>query len=512
MNSVAVVSNLMDSLKYLGPNLAMAIGSLVLLMAGLWIRSSCVLTILTSLILVTAAALNIPNLGLLSTQYFSGLVYHDAFSSFFGFIIPFIILFAVVMGHYSKELLADRKAEYMSLLLAFGCGLLFMSSSNHFLMAYLGIEMVSVLSYALAGFHRERQSSVEASMKYIVYGALATGIMIFGMSLMYAVSGELTISGMRNFVHSVPADAIPYLFWVGVIFSFAGFGYKISAAPMHMWTPDVYEGSPTPVAALFSVAPKAAGFALLIRFFVVGLSLPVVDQDLVLFATKNATQPAYLAGGLVSWAKFFAISSVFTMFMGNLAALGQTSVKRILAYSSIAHAGYMLLGLTSQNREGLSAIMFYIVVYCTMNLGAFWVASLVEDRMGGDSLKDFKGLAKKAPLLAVLMAIFLFSLVGLPPFVGFIGKLYLFIAILGQKMYGLALLAGVNSVISLFYYAKILKAMFLEKVSEETLNIQGQIPKFILVMLFVLAVPNLVFGLYWEPLMSWAMTSLDFAR
>lgn len=504
--------DIFESLKLLAPNLALAIGSIFVLMAGLWVKSSRFLTLIAALILAASTLLVMPIAKMAPTQYFGGMLFHDAFSTYFMLFMPLVILFAVVMGHYSKELLEDRKSEYICLLLALTTGLYFMASANHFIMIYLGIEMVSVLSYSLAGFHRERQDSVEASMKYVVYGAMASGVMIFGMSLIYAVSGELSITGLRQFVSAGGNENIPYLFWAGTILSFAGFGYKISAAPMHMWTPDVYEGAPTPVAALFSVAPKAAGFALLIRFMVVGLSHSVSDPDTVLTLTRGATQVAYSAAGAIPWSTLLMISSVFTMFMGNLAALGQTSVKRILAYSSIAHAGYMLLGLTAQNKEGLSAILFYIFIYCTMNLGAFWVASLVEDEVGGEHLKDFKGLGRRAPVVAIVMAVFLFSLVGLPPFAGFIGKLYLFMAILGQQMYGLALLAGINSVISLYYYAKILKTMFLDKAEDNSPIFQKPVPSIILYFLFLLVIPNIVFGLYWEPVMYWAQSSLQFAR
>ncbi len=507
-----MISSMTESLKYLAPNMALAVGSVVVLMAGLWIKSSRALTLLAGLVLVVSTLLVLPIISSVPTQYFGGILFHDPFSLFFMLFLPVVLLFGVVMGHYSKELLPDRRAEFLCLLLALGSGLFFMASANHFLMVYLGIEIVSLLSYALAGFHRERQESVEASLKYVVYGAMASGMMLFGLSLIYAVSGELTISGMRSFLASNGAESVPHLFWAGVVFSFAGFGYKISAAPMHMWTPDVYEGAPTPVAALFSVAPKAAGFALLIRFFVVGLSYSVVDGDLIVAATKGASQVAYAAGGGIPWSKLLMVSAIFTMFMGNLAALGQTSVKRILAYSSIAHAGYMLLGLTTQSKEGLSAILFYIFIYCTMNLGAFWIASIVEDEVGGDTLRHFKGLGRKATVPAILMAIFLFSLVGLPPFAGFIGKLYLFMSILGQQMYGLALIAAVNSVISLYYYAKILKVMFLETSDESIPSFSAKIPQAIMIFLFCLAIPNIVLGLYWEPVMNWAAASLEFAR
>ena len=283
---------------------------------------------------------------------------------------------------------------------------------------------------------------------------------------------------------------------------FAGFGYKVSAAPMHMWTPDVYEGAPTPVSALFSVAPKAAGFALLLRFFVTGFSLPLEAAGPAIAANAPTDVGFHLIGPF-DWPRFLMVSSIFTMFMGNLAALSQVSVKRILAYSSIAHAGYALMGLTTQSALGAQGILFYMVTYCFMNLGAFWVASKVDDVLGGDHLKHFRGLSQRKPFYALAMAIFLFSLIGIPPFAGFLGKFYLFSAIVSREMYGFALLGVLNSVISLYYYAKILKAMFFD--APEVTMPTGKTSfdcKVAYAFITLLLVPTVVIGVYGEPLMN----------
>ena len=292
---------------------------------------------------------------------------------------------------------------------------------------------------------------------------------------------------------------------------FAGIGYKISAAPMHMWTPDVYEGAPTPVSALLSVGPKAAGFALLIRFFVTAFTLPVsAGGDIMTASTDPAVIGFQIVGGF-DWPRFLMISSIFTMFMGNLAALGQVSVKRILAYSSIAHAGYILMGVTTQTLGGLNAVLFYLIVYCVMNLGAFWIASMVEDTYGGDYLRHFRGLGIRRPFHAFAMAVFMFSLVGLPPFAGFIGKLYLFSAIIAREMYGYALLAALNSVISLAFYIRIVKAMYLDTAEVEQDSKSTVFDsKAALVLMAFLVVPNIVLGLYWEPVMRLAQGALRF--
>jgi NADH-quinone oxidoreductase subunit N len=251
------------------------------------------------------------------------------------------------------------------------------------------------------------------------------------------------------------------------------------------------------------VAPKAAGLALMIRFFVVGLSQNIVGSDVAVNMSSDSSVLGFYVTEAFNWPYFLLISSVFTMFMGNLAALGQTSVKRILAYSSIAHAGYMLMGLTTQTGAGLTAILFYTVVYCLMNVGAFWIAGKVQDTLGGDDLLHFKGLIQRRPLYAVCMAIFLFSLTGLPPLAGFVGKYLLFAASLGREMYGLALIAAINSVISLYYYVKIAKAMILE--APQLPFPEGKTPfesRSSLFFIVLLAVPNLVLGLYFEPLLN----------
>ncbi|MEO5666523.1 MAG: NADH-quinone oxidoreductase subunit N [Bdellovibrionota bacterium] len=493
----------MRSLFGVSPVLVLTFGSLFILVAGLWVRNKAFQFWTSMLSLVVAFGLFLALSHKPAQDLFSGMIVHDPFSVFFGAFAVIATALVFVLSYSSKEIKADRRPEFYSIVLALSTGLCFMASANHFLMIYLAIETVSILSYTLAGFSRENSKSVEASMKYVVYGSMASAIMIFGMSLVFGVTGQYTLTGLREFFATNPSSTAPLLLWVGVLMSFAGLGYKISAAPMHMWTPDVYEGAPTPVSALLSVAPKAAGLALAIRFFVVGFGRNIEGSTLAIANNFDPTVLGFHVTEAFNWTQLLLISSVFTMFMGNLAAIGQTSVKRILAYSSIAHAGYMLMGLTTQTSAGLAAIMFYVVVYCMMNVGAFWVASKVSDTLGGDDLQHFKGLVQRRPLYAICMSIFLFSLTGLPPFAGFIGKFYLFNAVLGREMYGLALIAGLNSVISLYYYVKIAKAMILE--APQLPFPEGKTPfesRSSQVFIVLLAVPNLVLGLYWEPLMK----------
>jgi NADH-quinone oxidoreductase subunit N len=500
----------MRSLFFIAPTAFLCLGSIFVLTFGLWISSSSFLVTSSVLTLLGAGGGLLAMIGKPTQDAFGGMVVFDPFGLFFSLFIIFSVLICVVLSSNSLEIKKDRKAEYFSILLALCSGLILMGISNHFLMIYLAIETVSILSYTLAGFNRERGSSVEASLKYVVYGSLASAIMVYGMSMIFGVTGSLELTTLREFVQTTAPEQIPTVLWVAVLFVFAGIGYKISAAPMHMWTPDVYEGAPTPVSALFSVAPKAAGFALLLRFFLTVFSVPL-DPSSSLVSLTSPTEVSFHVIGPFAWTKFLLISSIFTMFMGNLAALGQVSVKRILAYSSIAHAGYMLMGATTQTSAGIQGIIFYLSVYCLMNMGAFWIASIVNDSLGGDELRHFRGLGYRSPFLGIVMTVFLFSLVGIPPFAGFIGKLYLFSAVIGREMYGYAVVAALNSVISLYYYAKIIRAMYFDA-PEISMTTKPSIlvPRIAMIFLGLLALPNIVFGLYWEPLIKMAKAATYF--
>jgi NADH-quinone oxidoreductase subunit N len=499
---------MMSSLYFASPALALSLGCVLVLMMGLWIQNHTVILTTSLVSLATAGGLLFSMVGKPSQDAFAGLLVFDNFGLFFSLFAVFVGILSSFLSSGSKEVSADRRSEFYSILLALVSGLVFMVTSNHFLMIYLAIETVSILSYTLAGFNREKTGSVEASLKYVVYGSMASAIMIFGMSLLYGATGSLELTEIRSFMATLPAGDVPLLIWVAVLMIFAGIGYKVSAAPMHMWTPDVYEGAPTPVSAFLSVAPKAAGLALLVRFFITAFSMPL-DSGSALADADKVTVGFHLIGPF-NWPQFLMLSSIFTMFMGNLAALAQVSVKRILAYSSIAHAGYSLMGLTTQSKEGITAMVFYMAIYCFMNLGAFWVTSKVDDAEGGDSLKHFKGLSRKAPFLAVSMAIFLFSLIGIPPFAGFVGKFYLFSAVIVREMYGFAILAALNSVISLYYYAKIMRAMFLESQVDESQEVKEiKVCWSTRILILLLVVPNIVLGLYWEPLFQLVKSSIN---
>jgi NADH-quinone oxidoreductase subunit N len=321
--------------------------------------------------------------------------------------------------------------------------------------------------------------------------------MIFGLSILYGLTGELNLIAVGQRLAAMEGVGPAVL--VASFLVLGGIGYKIAAVPFHFWCPDVYEGAATPMTAFLSVAPKAAGFAMLARF-----TYHLFGQ----------------AGALVSidWPMVLAVISAITMTLGNLVALQQSNVKRLLAYSSIAHAGYLLMGLASYDRatgtlseRGLFGVLFYLAVYVFMNLGAFAVVIALREKVGNEEdIENYKGIGLRAPLLGVSMAIFLFSLTGLPPFAGFVGKFFLFAAVIDAKLYWLAVVGILNSVVSLYYYARILKAMFLTSVDEEVRKRPVGLATAHSAILVVLAAPTLLLGIFWGPLADLVNRSVGF--
>lgn len=436
-------------------------------------------------------------------EIFAGMAVLDPFSWFFTMFFIVTGFLAVVLSVKSREL-QDNRGEYFSLLIVLILGMVMLASANDLIMVYLALETVSIVSYVLTGWKQHSKKSSEASLKYVLYGAVASGVMLYGLSLLYGMSGTTDFYGVASAINE---RGMTMGATVAALMVFAGFGYKIASVPFHQWAPDVYEGAPTPVTAFLTVGPKAAGMAALIRFFYVVLSEP---------GNPAAEGFTWVATAAPYWPALISLIAIATMTAGNLSAIGQNNVKRLLGYSSIAHAGYMLMGLVCLTQVGLRSILFYLIVYCAMNLGAFVVVGAVADETGSEDIKAFRGLSKRHPIAAVTMAIFLFSLVGLPPLGGFVGKLHLFYGVIdaGRVMGGglnfyyiLALAAVVNSVISLYYYARIAKAMFLEDAPEGSTRSIAIEPVYVGMMAF-LSVSTVVLGIYWGPFMAWADRSI----
>ncbi len=425
-----------------------------------------------------------------ASSLFDGMVALDGFAVFFKALTALVTIVVVFLSMESRELADRSQAEYYVFLLSVLLGMFLLSSSTDIVMLYLSLELVSIPSYLLAGYIKKREGSIEAATKYVVYGATASGVMIYGFSLLYGMAGTTQIGEIGRVLANGGGTTAMYLAAMMVA---VGFGYKIAAVPFHMWSPDVYEGAPTPITAFLSVGPKAAGFAVLVRFFY------------TVFAVPDVAAGAWKLSGGVDWTLLFAVLSAVTMSVGNLVAIKQNNVKRLLAYSSIAHAGYMLMGFVLLSPAGLKAILFYLVVYLFMNLGAFYVVILVANGTRSEDIADYSGLGNRAPFIAISLAIFLFSLTGIPPFSGFIGKVYLFAEVINKGVYWLAVVAALNSVVSLYYYARIVKVMFLEEPKDKSGIAVSPVPRAVLCLL---AIPTLLLGIYWEPVIRMAENSV----
>jgi NADH-quinone oxidoreductase subunit N len=484
------------SLSFFYPELILSGTILLLIVIDLLMRNKRGLAIIA---LAGSAAALIATFDLYWAQ--PGWLFHrmmilDKFSLFFKVFALAATILCIWMSLGSNEIKQVHEGEYYTLLLTCTLGIFFMASSSNLLMAYLSLELVSLTSYVLTGFLPHNRRSSEAALKYLIYGGVASGTMIYGMSWIFGMTGSLDYSAIQA---ALAQNGISKAtLFMAFVFIMAGFGYKIVFVPFHMWSPDVYQGAPTPFTAFLSVASNAAGMAIMIRFFFPGVSRMVTGGDWT-----------FVSG--VEWPHVLLFLSMITMTVGNLCALNQRNLKRMLAYSGIAHAGYMLMGLAVLNNDGLSAILFYVVVYLIMNLGAFLVVGMIANVTGDEDIETYRGLAWRGAIVpAVCLAVFLFSLTGLPPFAGFIGKFFLFSAVLkqGGAFAALAVIAAINSVISLYYYAKVVKTMFLDFPNPEDKTISVALDGFTL--LIPLTVLTVVFGIYFSPLVRYTSQSLSF--
>lgn len=429
------------------------------------------------------------------TGLFMNTVAHDPFADFFKILILTATILVIFSSLKNEELQDYGVGEYYNILAILVLGLFILVSSIDILMVYISLEIVSLMSYFLAGYLKRSNRSSEASLKYVIYGAVSSGIMLFGFSLLFGLTGSTNFFEIQSALSNLEAGHELVLI-LSAVFIMAGFGYKISAVPFHFWTPDVYEGAPTTITAYLSVAPKAAGFAVIIRFF---------NQ---IFGDGTAfLEPTWTALSSLPWPQMLAIMAAATMTLGNLVALQQNSIKRMLAYSSIAHAGYMMMGLPLLSSQGVFGIMIYLVFYLIMNLGAFFIVVYVKNKTNGENFDDYTGLGWEMPFVGIVLALFMVSLTGLPPTAGFIGKFYIFAAVIkaGPQFYWLAFVGIINSVISLYFYLRVVKVMFLRGDPKESTSLPG---KQFTVLLLLLAVPTLGFGLYWEPIANWVSNSM----
>ena len=492
------MSNL-NSIKYFIPELIIIVTVLISIIADLFYtkkKSYLVGNWVLGGLIISLIAVLMHNENNVLTL-FTDMVTLEPFAVYFKVIILIATVLVVAMSRFNNEFKDYRTGEYYILIAIMVFGMMLMVSSVDMIMIYLAIETVSIMSFILAGYLKKEKRSNESSLKYIIYGAFSSGLMLFGMSILFGLTGSTKLCLIGNNIALLNGSA-DFALIISFVLILAGFAYKISAVPFHFWTPDVYEGAPTTITAFLSVAPKAAGFAVLIRFFH------------IVFGDAGALQAgSWLTQVELPWDQILALMAVITMTLGNVVAIQQDNLKRMLAYSSIAHAGYLLMVLPVLSTDSIYAIMFYLFVYVLMNLGAFFTVIAVKNKTGGETFADFKGIGWKMPIIGLVMAVFMFSLTGLPPTAGFIGKFYLFAALIegGTQFYWLAFVGVFNSVISLYYYMRVVKVMYFDGEPQKTLTN----PIFpVTLILTVLAGLIIIFGIYWSPLADWIRNSLIF--
>jgi len=451
---------------------------------------------------------------------FGGIIQADAFSFFFHLLIGLVVFLVVLAAgpYLERERLAFPEFFALTLFAAAGMGIL--ASAQELVTAFIGLELSSISSYVLAGYRRESLKSSESSLKYFLLGSFATAFFLYGIALVYGATGTTNLSGMAE------AGVSNNLLKLGFSLILIGLGFKVAVAPFQIWTPDVYEGAPTPVTALFSAGPKAAAFALLLRIFA---GVPAATQFPVTALFSAGPKAAAFAlllrifAGVPAATQFwfwaFWVLAVLTMFAGNLGALVQTNVKRMLAYSSIAHAGYILVAFASVTflaQEGAAAaapayaaILFYLLSYSLVKLGAFTIVS----QFGGEgekhlSLDDYAGLGQRQPFAAAALALFLLSLLGLPVTAGFFGKFYIFKAAVNSHLIWLAILMAVNSVIGAYYYLRVIVVMYMREPSAETAaSAPMRFPLTVNLVLTIAAVGTIYFGLFPNQVLNFVLQS-----
>lgn len=364
----------------------------------------------------------------------------DNYSLFFNFIFLLSTGLVILISHSYIKREEINHGEYYALILFSTIGMMLMASGADLLNIYIGLEVMSISIYILTGFKRSKLISNEASLKYFLLGAFATGFLLYGISLVYGSTGAINLKQIASFIADKGGISNPLLL-MGMALIIIGLGFKVASVPFHAWVPDVYEGAPTTITAFMSVGPKAAAFAAFLR---------------ILMTAFGSTH--------YEWQKIIYILALLTMTVGNVVAVAQTNIKRMLAYSSIAHAGYLLVALVAANNMGMSSILFYILAYTFMNIGAFAIVIIVSQK--GDEfiqINDFSGLGFKHPGLAVAMSLFMLSMAGIPPTAGFVGKFYIFSAAIKSGYIGLAVIGMINSVISVYYYLRIIAVMYMKE-------------------------------------------------
>jgi NADH-quinone oxidoreductase subunit N len=427
----------MPDIRPLTPEVVMACLAMLVLVLDLLIKRKGIIAFLT---VVSALVVGYALFAGVRGEAFSGMFVADGYSVFFKMIFLISLVLTTLISTRYIEIEKVNFGEYYSLMLFSTLGMMVMASAGDIIVLYLGLELMALSVYVLAGFFRHDRKSNEASLKYFLLGAFASAFLLYATSMIYGLTGTTNLKGIAQYLAAHGIENNPATLLSVMLFVVA-FGFKIAAAPFHMWAPDVYEGAPTSITAFMSVGPKAAGFAVFGRVFLVAFGNLHFD-----------------------WVTILIPIAILTMAVGNIIAISQTNIKRMLAYSSIAHAGYALIGLVSGGSEGVASMMNYLFIYAFMNIGAFAVVIMLRtEGFRGENITDYEGLAKSHPLASALMLIFMFSLTGIPPTAGFVGKFYLFMAAVNAGYTWLAIVAVIFSAISAYFYLRIVMFMYMRE-------------------------------------------------
>jgi len=430
------------------PELSLAAFAIVVILLDLFTQRKGLLVAVSLVGLVVAAGFTIAMWGGGSQAIFNNMLAVDNFALFFKLLFLAIAALVVLASVDYVSNFARFQGEYYALVLLSALGMMLMAATTELITIYVALELTSISLYILVGFLKDPKST-EASLKYLLLGAVASAVLLYGMALVFGFTGETQLGEIARTIQAMPPQALlasPALI-LGIVLLVAGFGFKITAVPFHMWVPDVYEGAPTPITAYLSVGSKAAGFAIILRVFYSAFGLP-----------------EWLS---LDWGLIFAVLSAIGMTLGNVVAISQTNIKRMLGYSSIAQAGYLMVGLATVGLSpaadilGRSGLLFFLASYALTNLGAFIAIIAISGKLNSDLIDHYSGMGKRAPLLALALTLCLISLIGLPPAAGFMAKFYIFSGAVHHGLLWLVIIAVINSVISAYYYLRVVKVMWL---------------------------------------------------
>ena len=456
------------------PEILLAVGSMVLLMVGVFKRddATALVTWLSVLLLIAAGILVLFG-GAGRETAFDGSFVTDDFSRFMKTLTLIGSTVAIILSVHFMRVEKIERFEYPILVLLATLGMLMMISANDMIALYMGLELQSLALYVVAALNRDSVRSTEAGLKYFVLGALSSGMLLYGCSLVYGFTGA---TGFEQIASAATGEQVNLGLIFGLVFIIAGLAFKVSAVPFHMWTPDVYEGAPTPVTAFFAAAPKVAAMAMFIRAMTA--AFPNITPD---------------------WQQIVVFISIASMVLGAFAAIGQNNIKRLMAYSSIGHMGFALVGLAAGGKEGVKGVVIYLAIYLVMTIGTFACILAMRRRNGTvETISDLAGLARNNPMMAFVLAMLMFSLAGIPPLAGFFAKFYVFLAAIQAGLYPLAVIGVLASVVGAYYYVRIIKVMYFDEPAEAFEPMPGEVK----VVLGLSGAFVILFFVYPAPLVS----------